>query len=59
MNKKLAQSATKEGLEILINKYFYSNSYQITNDLVIIGKNGILKDFKVEFKKNKYIFSEE
>lgn len=55
---KLAQSATKEGIEKLINQYFYSTSYQVKEDLTIIGKKGILENFKVEFKKNKYIFFE-
>ena len=56
---KLAQSGTKEGIEKMINQYFYSTSYKVDEDLNIVGKKGILENFKVEFKRNKYIFWEK
>ena len=56
--KKLASSGTKEGIEKMINQYFYSTSYKLDEDLNIFGKKGILQDFKVEFKRNKYVFWE-
>ncbi len=54
-NKLLASSSTKEGIEKLINQYFYSTSYTLQENQ-IVGKKGILSGFVVEFKKNKFYF---
>jgi len=56
-NKLLATSSTKEGIEKLINQYFYSTSYTIQDDK-ITGKKGILSGYSVELKKNKFRFME-
>lgn len=57
---KYATAGSIEGIEKLINKFYYSTSYKVDPDtLQISGKNGILNNgVKVEFKKNRYIFGE-
>ena len=58
--KKLASSNTIEGLEVLINKYFYSTSYKINpNDFTLSNNKGINNNFEVKFIKNKYVFLEK
>ena len=60
MKTKYATAGSIEGIEKLINKFYYSTSYKVDPDtLQISGKNGILNNgVKVEFKKNRYIFGE-
>lgn len=56
--KLLANSGTKEGLEKMINQYFYSTNYKIDDNLQVIGFKGVLSGYRVEFKKNKFRFIE-
>jgi len=56
---KLATAVSKENLQDLINKYFYSSSYIIddNNNIINIQNSKQLENFKVETKKRRWIFS--
>lgn len=59
MDKKLiASSATKDGLQKLINEFYYSESYIITDDLKVYNKKQqkFHEDKIIEFKNNRYRF---
>jgi hypothetical protein len=61
MNKKLATSKTKEGIEKLINEYFYSTSFivkETAGKYFVESKKGLLQGYLVEFLKGEFIFSE-
>lgn len=57
---KVAISGTIEGLEKLINQYFYSTTFKITllesSEYQISSLKGILTGFSVEFNKDKFYF---
>ena len=54
---KVASSPTLNGIEKLINKYFYSYSYKVNeSDLTISNKNGEFKKGIVKKEKNRYVF---
>lgn len=50
---KVASSATTEGLERLINEYFYSTTYKIINGQVYNSK-GLFDKMYIEYKKGCY-----
>lgn len=54
----LASSSSKEKLQNIINKYFYSENIIITDDNRIFNKklNKYLDDFKVVSTKSKWRF---
>ena len=60
---KLASSATKEGLEQLINEFYFSKNYKITEDNLL--SNDLLSEEKlqqvnnqvgVKKNKNRWVF---
>ena len=58
---KYATAGSIAGIEKMINRFYYSTSYKVDPDtLLISGKNGILNNgTKVEFKKKRYIYGAE
>lgn len=55
---KLATSPTLEGIEKLINQYFYSTTCKVNpQTLEITNSKGQLNNFTIEKKKGKFIFS--
>ena len=54
----LATSATKEGMTKMINEYFYSEKFRLTEDLEIIhpDKTDINDRYGVERKKGRFRF---
>jgi hypothetical protein len=57
---KIATAGSKESLQKIINEYFYSHNYIITDDLKIFNtlKNSFLDGFEVIIKNNRWIFKE-
>ena len=53
-NKIIASSNTLEGLEILLNKYYYSTTYKIHTDLTITNSKGIFDRVFIKQIKNRY-----
>lgn len=58
MANLIASAASKEALEAIINRYYYSSHYTITDDnRVYNGKLGeCLTGVKVEIKKGRWRF---
>jgi hypothetical protein len=54
---KIASAPTIERLTKLINEFYYSTTYSITEDLKIFNSKGKFEAGKVEKKANKYIYS--
>jgi len=53
---KIASSGTIPGLAKLLNQYFYSEKYEIKDDLIIIHPTkDINESFKVKKVKNRFI----
>ena len=60
MKKLLASAPTKEGLEKLINEYFYSTNYIIKDDRPYSTKSGFAPErFKVTYNRGRYRFIRE
>ena len=57
-HKLLASSPTIEGIEKMINKYFYSTSYKVHKDLSISNSKGLFTKVFVIFKKGRYYLYE-
>ncbi len=55
-NKKIASSGTKEGLEKLLNEFFYSTTFRIEGKEVFNSK-GKVEVVKVDEKKCRFIAS--
>ena len=57
---KIATAGSKESLQKIINEYFYSHNYIITDDLKIFNtsKNSFLDGFEVIIKNSRWIFKE-
>ena len=55
---KLASAGNKAGIEKMINEYFYSTSYVVTDDSRIHNPKAgkFLDSFKVSVKKSRWIF---
>jgi len=57
---KLATSATKEGVTLMINKFWYSTNYSVNFETgQIAGLKGVMNGFKVVQSKGRYIFINE
>ena len=53
--QKIASSGTIEGLQKLINEFYYSTTCYIEN-MKVYNKNGIIENSLVDLKKNKYYY---
>ena len=54
---KLATASTLEGIEKLINRYFYSTSCKVNPETFeITNSKGKISNVKVEKKKGRFIF---
>jgi len=51
MDKKIASSGSLQGLENLLNKYYYSSTYKISENFVITNSKGVWD--KIFVKKRK------
>lgn len=58
MSNLIASTGTKEDLEKMINEYYFSTNYIITdnNEVYNIKKERVLDGVKVEFKRNRWNF---
>ncbi len=58
MSNLIASAASKEDLEIMINKYYFSPNYIITekNKVYNTKKQCVLEGVKVEVKKHRWRF---
>lgn len=58
MSNLIASAGTKEDLEEMINKYYFSTNYMITenNEVFNTKKDKVLDDVKVENKKGRWRF---
>jgi hypothetical protein len=55
--KKIASSSTLSGIEKLVNQYFYSQHYRISEDLVVTNFFFYKTDIVIIKKeKSKYVF---
>ena len=55
--QKIASSPTKEGIINLINKYYYSTTFDVNFESgEVKNSKGILSGVKVENIKNRYVF---
>ena len=52
---KIASSPTLGGLTELLNKFFYSTSYKISDDFVVTNSNGVISTVTVIKKSGRYI----
>lgn len=58
----IASSGTKQGIEKMVNEYFFSSGYTVSTTLLSAkkvfevknSKGELLKNFKVELKKGRY-----
>ena len=57
--RKLASSPTIEGAEKLLNQYFFSTSFKISEDLIISNKKGIFDKFIIKKLKGRYVIYEK
>ena len=59
-NKLIATSKTRQGLEKLINEFFFSKHWILNKDLTLFNTklNKGNEFYKVEFKNNRYRFLE-
>ena len=55
MKTLLASSGTKEGIEKLINSYFYSTSYKVSDNLEIINNKGFYSGITIKKRKNRFL----
>jgi hypothetical protein len=53
--KKIASSPTLIGLTKMLNKYFYSTTYQIFPDLTVTNSKGIFDKVVVKKEKSRYV----
>lgn len=53
---KIASSRTIEGLEKLINEFYYSTTFKITDNKVY-NKNGLVESGRITKKKGRIIYS--
>lgn len=58
MSNLIASAGTKEDLEEMINKYYFSTNYMITenNEVFNTKKDKVLDGVKVENKKGRWRF---
>ena len=58
MSNLIASAGTKEDLEKMINEYYFSTNYIITdnNEVYNTKKECVLDGAKVEFKRNRWKF---
>ncbi len=58
MSNLIASATSKEDLEVMINKYYFSSNYIITekNEVYNTKKQCVLGGVKVEVKKNRWRF---
>lgn len=58
MSNLIASAGTKEDLEKMINKYYFSTNYMITenNEVFNTKKDKVLDGVKVENKKGRWRF---
>jgi len=52
---KIASSPTLVGLEKMLNKYFYSTTYQIFPDMTVKNSKGIYNKVIVKKEKSRYV----
>ncbi len=57
--RKLASSPTIEGAEKLLNQYFYSTSYKISEDLKVSNNKGIYEKVIIKKLKGRYVIYEK
>lgn len=55
MLDKIASSPTLAGLAAMLNKYFYSTSYTIAEDLTVSYSKGVNERIGVKKMKGRYI----
>jgi len=55
MDKKIASSGSLQGLENLLNKYYYSSTYKISENFVITNSKGVWDKIFVKKEKNKFV----
>jgi len=53
-NKLLASSNNLPGIEKILNEYYYSTSYKISEDLIITNSKGIFDKVFIKKEKNRY-----
>ncbi|MBD5534554.1 MAG: hypothetical protein HDQ99_02620 [Lachnospiraceae bacterium] len=58
MSQLIASAGSKKDLEEVINKYYFSTNYIITenNEVYNIKKESVLHNVKVEIKRNRWRF---
>ena len=52
---KIASSPTLEGLQKMLNEFFYSTTYKVNDDLSVENSKGINNDIVVKKKAGRYI----
>jgi hypothetical protein len=57
--RKIASSPTIEGAEKLLNQYFCSTSYKISEDLIISNNKGIFEKVIIKKIKGRYVIYEK
>ena len=56
--KLIASAKTKEQIEQMINTYFFSTKYTLSDKLEILHPDKTLKNYRVTEKKNRFRFEE-
>lgn len=52
--QKIASSGTIEGLQKLINEFYFSNTYYI-KDMKVYNKNGVVDKIEIISEKGRFI----
>jgi len=53
--KKIASSGSLKGLEKLLNEYYYSSTYKISENFIITNSKGVYDKVFVKKEKNKFV----
>ena len=56
---KQASSPTKEGIERLINEFYYSTSYRVIGhigSMNVYNSKGLFEKAVVQYKNNRFVF---
>jgi len=52
--KLLASANTLPGIEKMLNEYYYSNTYKVSNEFIITNSKGIFDKVFIKKDKNRY-----
>jgi hypothetical protein len=50
----IASASTMQGIQEMLNKFFYSTTFKVADDLTITNSKGTVNSVYIEVKKGRY-----